>query len=312
MSKLLTPKVLIPVLIVVAVLVVFSLVFPPVVLPTIQIPAETIFHVFGLPITNTLLTSWLTMIILIVVSYVGTRKMNLVPTGLQNLLEMVVEGMYGLTEDVAGTREKARKFFPIVMTIFLFVIISNWMGILPLFGSVGWLHEAHEGAVGYEINAVSEGFGLLTRNADEHGHGYVLVPFLRSAATDLNMTLALALVSMFLVQYFGVKALGLRYFTKFISIDFSHGAFEGVINIFVGVLELISEFAKIISFTFRLFGNVFAGEVLLGVLAFLIPYVVSLPFYGLELFVGFIQALVFMMLSLVFFTLATMGHGSEH
>ena len=139
-----------------------------------------------------------------------------------------------------------------------------------------------------------------------------MVPFLRSAATDLNMTLALALVSVFLTQYFGIKALGFRYFSKFIAIDFSKGAFEGFINLFVGILELISEFAKIISFTFRLFGNVFAGEVLLGVMAFLIPYLVSLPFYGLELFVGFIQALVFMMLTLVFFSLSTIGHGAEH
>ena len=312
MSKLLTPKVLIPTLGVIAIMVVFSLVLPPVVLPAIEIPAEEVFQVFGFPITNTLITSWLTMIVLIVVSYLGTRKMNLVPSGLQNVLELVVEMLYGLVEDVAGTREKARKFFPIVATIFLFIIISNWMGILPFFGSVGWLHEAHEGMAGYEINEVSEGFALLTRNVDAHGHGYVLVPFLRSAATDLNVTLALAVVAMFLVQYFGVKALGLRYFTKFFAIDFSNGAFEGIINIFVGVLELISEFAKIISFTFRLFGNVFAGEVLLGVLAFLIPYVVSLPFYGLELFVGFVQALVFMMLSLVFFTLATIGHGEGH
>ena len=312
MSKLLTPKVLIPVLVVIAVMVVFSIVFPPVVLPTIEIAAEQVFTIFGLPITNTLVTSWLTMIILIVLAYLGTRKMNLVPSGLQNVLEWIVEMLYGLVEDVAGTREKSRKFFPIVATIFLFVIISNWMGILPLFGSVGWLHEAHHGVTGYHINEVGQNFGLLTNEVDEHG--YVLVPFLRSAATDLNMTLALALVSMVLVQYFGVQALGLRYFTKFFTIDFSQGAFEGFINIFVGVLELISEFAKIISFTFRLFGNVFAGEVLLGVLAFLIPYVVSLPFYGLELFVGFIQALVFMMLTLVFFTLATIGHGhgEEH
>ena len=312
MARLLTPKVFIPVLIVVAVVVAFALVFPPVGLPAIEIPAEVVFHVFGLPITNTLLTSWLAMILLIVLSYLGTRKMNLVPAGLQNFVEMVVEGLYGLVEGVAGTREKARKFFPIVMTIFLFIIVSNWMGILPLFGSVGWLHHAPEHAAGYQIQEVSESFALLTRNAVEHGEGYVLVPFLRSAATDLNMTLALALITMFLVQFFGVRALGLGYFSKFIAIDFSKGAFEGFIGLFVGILELISEFAKIISFTFRLFGNVFAGEVLLGVLAFLIPYAVSLPFYGLELFVGFIQALVFMMLSLVFFTLAEMGHGTEH
>jgi len=311
-SKLLTPKVLLPVLGVIVVLVVFSLLFPPVVLPAIEIPAEVIFHIFGFPITNTLFTSWLAMILLIALSYFGTRKMKMMPGGLQNVLEMLVEGLYGLVEDVAGTKEWARKFFPIVMTIFLFVIVSNWMGILPLFGSVGWMHEAHGEMQGYEIRAIGSNIATFTGAKAEHGHGYVLVPFLRSAATDLNMTLALALVSVFLTQYFGIKALGFRYFSKFIAIDFSKGAFEGFINLFVGILELISEFAKIISFSFRLFGNVFAGEVLLGVMAFLIPYLVSLPFYGLELFVGFIQALVFMMLTLVFFSLSTIGHGAEH
>ena len=310
MSKLLTPKVLLPVLAVIAVLIVFSLVFPPVALPAIEIPAEVVFHVFGLPITNTLLTSWITIIVLIVVSYLGTRRMNLIPSGLQNVLEMVIEGFYDLSEGVSGAKW-TRKFFPIVMTIFLFIIVSNWMGVFPFYGSMGWLEPAHEGIVGYEINDVSQGFGLVTKQEATDGHGYILVPFLRSAATDLNTTLALAVVSVLLTQYFGVRALGLKYFSKFIAIDFSKGAFEGIINIFVGILELVSEFAKIISFTFRLFGNIFAGEVLLGVMAFLIPYVVSLPFYGLELFVGFIQALVFMMLTLVFFTVATMGHGEE-
>lgn len=311
MSRLLTPKVLLPVLICIAILVALSLLVPRVALPAIEIPAEEVFQLFGFPITNTLIASWLAMLVLILLSYFGTRHMKLVPSGLQNLLEMVVEGFFGLVEDVAGARW-ARKFFPIVMTIFLFVIVSNWMGILPLYGSVGWLHEAHGDMTGYEIQEIGGNAAILTGQEAEHGHGYVLVPFFRSAATDLNMTLALALISVGLTQYFGIRALGLKYFTKFIIIDFSHGAFEGFVNLFVGILELISEFAKIISFTFRLFGNIFAGEVLLGVIAFLIPYIVSLPFYGLELFVGFVQALVFMMLTLVFFALATLGHGEAH
>ena len=138
------------------------------------------------------------------------------------------------------------------------------------------------------------------------------MPFLRPPATDLNFTLALALVAVVMAQYFGFKAQKLGYLKKFFDLSgFKQGAFMGVIQLFVGLLEIISEFARIISFSFRLFGNVFAGEVLLLVLAFLIPYVVSLPFYGLERFVGFIQGFVFFMLALVFFTLATHGHGEE-
>jgi F-type H+-transporting ATPase subunit a len=147
----------------------------------------------------------------------------------------------------------------------------------------------------------------------EHAYpGYIIVPLFRSPSTDLNFTLALGLISIGLVQYFGVKALGPGYFKKFFDVSgFKKGLFDGLVGIFVGFLELISEFARILSFGFRLFGNIFAGEVLLGVMAFLIPYFISLPFYGLELFVGFIQAAVFMMLTLVFFATATVGHGSE-
>lgn len=293
----------------IAILVVLSLLVPPVVLPAIEIPAEPVFHIAGFPITNTLIASWLSMIVLILLSYFGTRHMSLVPAGLQNALEMLIEGFYKLAEDMAGPKW-ARRFFPIIMTIFLFLIVSNWMGILPFYGSIGWLHPAHEGATGHAIRPLTEHVALILRNEAPEGEGYVLAPFLRSAATDLNVPLALAIVSVMLTQYFGIRAMGLKYFTKFFAFNFRKGLM-GLVDFFVGLLELVSEFAKIISFTFRLFGNIFAGEVLLGVLAFLIPYLISVPFYGLELFIGFIQALVFMMLTLVFFTLATMGHGEE-
>ena len=155
---------------------------------------------------------------------------------------------------------------------------------------------------------------LTAEESHEAGKGFILVPFLRAPSTDLNFTLALALVAVFMAQYFGVKAQKLGYFKKFFDLGgFKQGAGMGIIQLVVGLLELISEFARIVSFSFRLFGNVFAGEVLLAVLAFLIPYLVSLPFIGLELFIGFIQAFVFMMLALVFFSLSTMGHGeAEH
>ena len=284
---------------------------PPVALPAVEIAAEPAFHLFGFTITNTMLAAWIAMIILIVVAYFATRRMELIPTGLQNLMEFVVEAMYGLVEGMAGAKW-GRRFFPIVMTIFLWLIVCNWTGVLPFYGSVGYLIEAHEGKAGYVVQPLTEGISILTGVKAEHGeHGYMIAPFLRSAATDLNVPLALALISVFLTQVFGVRSLGIKYFGKFISLNFKKGIFNGFIGLIVGLLETVSEIAKIISFTFRLFGNIFAGEVLLGVLAFLIPYLISIPFYGLELFVGFIQALVFSALTLVFFTLAVKGHDHE-
>jgi F-type H+-transporting ATPase subunit a len=158
------------------------------------------------------------------------------------------------------------------------------------------------------------------------GEVYALAPMFRAATTDLNVTIALAIVSVVMTQYFGLSALGLGYLTKFINVGGFVKAFTekgigcvgriaafgmGVIDFFIGIVELFSEIGKVVSFSFRLFGNIFAGEVLLGVMAFLIPYLISLPFYGLELFVGFVQALVFMMLSVAFFIVATTSHGEE-
>jgi len=288
------------------------LIVPRVALPAIKIAAEPVFHIGGFVITNTMLTAWISMIVLIALAFFATRRMSLIPTGLQNVMEVVVEAFLGLVENMAGPKW-ARRFFPIVMTIFLFLLVSNWMGMLPLYGSIGFLKEAHgEEGAGYVVQPLAGNIEILTGNKAEHGAaGYELEPFLRSAATDLNLPLALALISVFLTQFFGVRSLGLRYFNKFVSINFKKGVFNGVVGILVGVFETISELAKIISFTFRLFGNVFAGEILLGVLAFLIPYVISIPFYGLELFVGAIQALVFSALTLVFFTLAVKGHDHE-
>jgi F-type H+-transporting ATPase subunit a len=167
--------------------------------------------------------------------------------------------------------------------------------------------------------------------ADEGGHGegtevYILAPMFRAASTDINFTLALAVVSVLMTQYFGVKGLGIGYFGKFIAVGGIVKAFTkkgvgcvgriaqfgmGIIDLFIGIVETISEIGKVVSFSFRLFGNIFAGEVLLGVMAFLIPYLISLPFYGLEIFVGFVQALVFMMLTVAFFVVAISHHGEE-
>lgn len=279
----------------------------PVVMPEISMPAEPIFTIpaVGFAVTNTLLATWLTMLVLIVGSIAVTRNLNMVPSGLQNLVEWGLGVLLDLTESVAG--ERGRKFFPLVATIFIFLLVSNWMGILPGFASVGLIHEAHEG--GHEVHQVSVlGLNLNILQAEEvgeHDTGWTVFSFLRSAATDLNTPLALALISVVMTQVVGYQAQGLRYFSKFTP------SFKDVLGLIVGPLETVGELAKIISFSFRLFGNVFAGEVLLAVLAFIVPYLVSIPFLGLELFVGLMQAFVFAMLTLVFMSMATMGHGSE-
>lgn len=337
MSRLLSRKVLIPVAILIGALIVLSVLpIPKVVVPEISIPAEVVFHLFGFPITNTLLATWLTMLILILGAWAITRKMKPVPGRWQSFLEMIVEAPYNLVEG-AVERKWARRFFPIVMTIFIFLLVSNWLGLTPLYGGWGVLHPS-EGEHGQPVEWLNEertvglwvtspaGEGGTEAHAAEGGELYTLAPMFRSAATDMNTTIALALVSVVLTQYFGFRARGVGYFGKFLAVNrllstFSRRAegcgarignfFMGGIDLFVGMIETISEFGKIISFSFRLFGNIFAGEVLLGVVGFLIPYLVSLPFYGLELFVGFVQALVFMMLTVAFFVTAMSGHGDE-
>ncbi|MBU0492604.1 MAG: F0F1 ATP synthase subunit A [Chloroflexi bacterium] len=300
-------------------------------LPAIELAAEPVIpphfvDVFGFQfsITNTLIASWLSMIVLVVFAFLATRKMKMVPSGLQNVAEMIIEMMYNFFGNIAGDR--IAKFFPWVMTIFLWVLVSNWMGLVPGFGSIGYMHQAHEG--GYKAETLFQAGPVhlysLTNEIvepgaqDEHGHevhGYAVVPFLRSAASDLSFTLALAFISVLMTQIFGLQALGLDYVNRFIPFksfwDLLGGKAMKGMDLIVGPLELVSEFAKIISFSFRLFGNVFAGEVLLGVMIFLIPHIVPLPFYGLEIFVGAMQAFVFAFLTLLFMTMATTHHGED-
>ncbi len=269
-------------------------------MPEISMAAERLPLPFELPllgheIPNTLPATWLTMALLILVSFFAFRKPKLVPSGLQNVVEMPVEFFYNFVEGVAG--EKARRFFPLVATFFFFILISNWMGLLPGFGSIGLVEHHHDKEI--------------------------LVPFFRSANADLSTTIALAILSVGATQYFGLTTLGLPYLGKFFNfrrvVNYFRGvghrsAFDlltGLIEIPVGILELISEFIKIMSFSFRLFGNIFAGEVLLIVMGFLVAFIAPLPFMLLEIFVGLIQALIFSMLSLVFFMMATVHHGEE-
>jgi F-type H+-transporting ATPase subunit a len=227
---------------------------------------------------------------------------------LQNGVEALIEIFYNMVEGAAG--EKARKFFPLVASFFFFIMVSNWMGILPGFGSIGIWQEHHAEAAPVAEHAAVESHEATTEAAESHGEELVLVPLFRSANADLNTTIGLALVSVAATQYFGFQALGLSYLKKFFNFSGPNIMFKGI-NAFVGILELLSEFIKILSFSFRLFGNIFAGEVLLIVVGFLVAFLASLPFMFLELFVGVVQALIFAMLSLVFFMMATMHHGEE-
>jgi len=348
-------------------------------LPAIQLPAEKVTDGFDTPIgkwdvMNTMITTWLAMLVLILVSLKIRSNLSDVPGRLQSLFEVIMEFFLSLCEQIAG-KEKARKFFPLVFTIFIFIIVANWMGILPGFGTVGRIagpeeiahhhdaHDYHDPALAGSAHESKDNehhkdkaHGSSEAHGDDHGshldsvklhvfrdyegipiaalspgslqeeltfaeyeekHGDIgtgkraghLVPFLRSANTDLNMSLAIALVAMVMVHFWGFSILGfLGHAGKFISFK------SGPIGFFVGILELISEFGRVISFTFRLFGNIFAGEVLLMAMAFLLPFIGILPFLGLELFVGLIQAFVFSMLTLVFAAMASVSHddGDHH
>ena len=266
--------------------------------PHIQLPAEGIFHIGGFTITNTLLASWLSIIVLVVLSWAVTHRIKLIPSRLQTLIEFALEWMLNLCKDVAGEKN-GQRFFPIVTTIFLFVLMNAWLSLLPGFGSI--------------LIAGTEGES---------------VSLLRGANTDINLPLALALISFVFVEYLGISSHGgLGYMKKFIRMgqlsrgigklfrgklrDGFIGLFYGVIYLFAGALEGLSELMRIISFTFRLFGNMTGGEILILTMIFLAPWVVALPFYGLELLLGFVQALIFGALTLVFATIAVTPHESD-
>ena len=267
--------------------------------PDPQLPAETVFHLFGFPITNSIIAAWITIIFLVGFSYAVTRRMKLIPGRLQAAFEFLLGWLYDLCCSVAGEKN-GRRFFPVVTTIFLFVGFNAWLALLP-------------------------GFGSITVHTVEGE-----VELLRPANTDINMPLALALTSFVFVEFFGLRALGRHYVTKFANIgglfrifrsmgevlkgkviSGISGIVTGVVEIFVGFLEGLSEFIRIVSLTFRLFGNMTAGEILLLVAAFLIPWLFAIPFYGLELLIGFIQAIIFGGLTLIFLTLAVESHEEE-
>ena len=379
-------------------------------MPFISIAAESVYSIsspFSYNLKNSTVMLWIAMIVLIIISWRATRNIKEIPSGLQNIFELLFQFFIDTADEAGG--KKARRFLPVVITIFLGVLAFNWMGILPGVGSIGkvetieeWVHHHSHSGHCYDVAKGSENKNIdkyllaeLCVLEEDASHGFVvfddfssinlmplgrgestraplhsigdyevqniidikkkitagtkpedvqeltiirenikngkvlklyknpddgsispnsylgkktgeLIPFFRGASTDVNTTLAIAIFSMIAIQFWGFSSLGFSgYGGKFIN--FSHGP----INAFVGILELFGEFAKTISFTFRLFGNMFAGEIVLISMAFLLPLIGMIHFMGLELFVGVIQAFIFSMLTLVFGVMAITSH-SEH
>lgn len=267
--------------------------------------AEEIFRIGSFPVTNTYINSTLTVLgfafFAALLSF-GIKKYyasGKAPKGLVNFFEAILEFMLSYIDRVTGSRQKSLKFLPLVGGLFLFILVSNWIGLLPGIGSLG-VYQLHHGEV-------------------------ELIPIFRPANTDLNLTLSMAVMVVVVSHILGIATIGFfKYANKFIKLGDLFHAFKSmsptklltaVIEFFVGFLEIVSEIAKMISLSLRLFGNVFAGEVLLTVMASLIAFIVPLPFMGLELLVGLVQAVVFSMLSLVYLTIATtpvVAHNSGH
>lgn len=247
----------------------------------ISITSNTLFNIAGFPITNTLITGWVAILIIVVVAMIVSKNINRIPGRIQGLSEIIVEGLLDFMTTFAGSKEKAKKFFPFVATIFFFILASNWVGTLPGIESIGF-HEVHDG---HEV----------------------FVPLFRTANSDINMTLALALMVVIGSHIVGLYSIGRHHIAKFLV-----NPFKSPIKAFIGMLELIGEVSRTVSLTFRLFGNIFAGSVLMLIISFLAPYILPIPFLGLELFVGFIQALVFSVLAMMFMASATEAHHEEH
>lgn len=258
--------------------------------------AEPIFHYGSFNITNALLTSWVVVGITIVLALLLRSQLKEVPNKLQNVFEIVVDGALGLCDQVTNSRALSIKIFPIAISVFFFILINNWLGLLPL-----------------------GGFGLL----EEGEHGLAFIPFLRGGTADINTTIALAVMAVVGANIFGIFSLGIwKTFNKYVNLKALGQIFTKIrkeptiiivapITFFVGLIEIIGEFAKIASLSFRLFGNVFAGEVLLASMAALIAYVIPIPFLFLEILVGVIQALIFSMLLVVYFTIGATDHDHD-
>lgn len=235
----------------------------------IALAAEHVGTVFGIPITNTLLTSWGVMAVLFIVAFFVGKRVQLIPGRLQMLFEELISFVLGYMSEVLENEKLARKLLPLITSIFLFVFVSNLLEFTPGIGSIGFIESTGE-----------------------------FTSLFRSVNTDLNVTLALAIISFVTIEVVGVATLGfVKYAGKFLN-------FKSVLGFVVGIIELFSEIARLISFSFRLFGNILAGEVLIAVVIFFVPYIVPVPMMLFEVFVGLIQAAIFALLTLFFVKIA--------
>lgn len=253
--------------------------------------AEPIFNIGNFSVTNSLINSWIILLVVIVFALGIRKKIKKVPSGMQNYLEAIMDWFLGVSDEVTGDRKKSLKFLPIVLSFFFFVLLNNWLGLFPGIGSIG---------------------KIVLENGER-----VFIPFFRGATADINTTLALASVGLVIVHIFGNMANGFwHYLNRYINIKAILDIPKKVIKdptvllinpvkIFVGIVELIGEFAKAASLSFRLFGNIFAGEVLLSAMSAICAFIVPLPFMALELIVGLIQALIFAILILIYLSIST-------
>ena len=263
------------------------------------IAAEPIFHLGSFPITNSLINAWIAVGLFVLFAvFVRAKLTSGTPNRFQSAVEGLLEFLLGYVDGVTGDRAKSKKFLPLVGSLFLFILVSNWLGLIP-------------------------GVGSVTRTIELHGH-IENAPIFRPANADLNLTLAMALLTVIVSHFVGMITVGFfTHWNKFIALGtivkgFKKGGVNilvGLVEAAVGVIELVSEVAKVVSLSLRLFGNIFAGEVLITVMYSLISYVVPLPFMFLELIVGVVQASVFAMLTLVYLTILSEkahGHEEEH
>ncbi len=268
-------------------------------LPNISIAPDAIFQIFGFTVTNTLLGSIIAGIILLLVFVLGTRRQALIPTGMQNAIEALVEFLLGLIDGVVGgDRSRARKFFPLVASFFFFILVANLIDVIPGVDTIGQIDTA---AIAQMHTSNQPLFGFLLFGNISNA----LIPWIRPATTDLNLNLAMGIVAIVTAQTFGFYTLGPKtHISKYLN-------FRGPIDFFVGILEFIGEFTRVISLAFRLFGNIFAGSAVLAVFAFLLPVVADLIFIPFEIFVAAVQALIFALLTLIFLQITSVSH-EEH
>jgi F-type H+-transporting ATPase subunit a len=242
----------------------------------ISLKAEELFGVLGWPITNTVVTSWVIIAILLLVAFVVGRGLKLMPGKFQNVVEMLFEYVYGYVKDTLGSEKLAQRYFPLIATIFIFILAANMLDFLPIFGT--FTVQGHP----------STEFGASEQ-----------VPLFHAVSADLNTTLALAIISFFVIELSGILTLGvLKYASKFVTVT------SGAMGFIVGLLELIGNLARLISFSFRLFGAIFAGEVLLMVIGSFVPLFLPVPLMAFEMFIGLLQAGIFAILTLAFIKIA--------